>query len=46
MSGSSTGQFSVEALMRSIGAMAFESETLLLRIETADAETDEQEGKR
>ncbi len=44
MSGSSIGQFSVEALMRSIGAMAFESETLLLRIEAVDAETDEDEG--
>ena len=44
MSESSTAQFSVEALMRSIGAMAFESETLLLRIEAIDADADDEEG--
>ncbi len=44
MSEPTNGQFSVEALMRSIGAMAFESETLLLRIEAVDADTDEEEG--
>jgi hypothetical protein len=44
MSEISTAQFSVEALMRSIGAMAFESEMLLLRIEAVDAETDDEEG--
>jgi hypothetical protein len=44
MSESSTGQFSVETLMRSIGAIAFESETLLLRIDAVDADTDNEEG--
>lgn len=44
MSDFSTTQFSVEALLRSIGAMAFERETLLLRIEAVDADTDDDEG--
>ncbi len=43
MSDASVGQFSVEALMRSIGAMAFESETLLMRIEVVDADADDEE---